>query len=310
MLKTEQRLLTKIARMYYIQDFTQQEIAKHFGLSRQKVNRMIKRAKEFGIVRISIANNDHLFTLEHEAESKLNVEEVWAVPSSSDNLPVEMGRVASEVLLRQVHSNSLIGISWGTTLANIVPWMQDRKPELKNITLIPLNGGVSRSVSPTGAGQLLEAVGFAMNASIYHLPVPAVVDSAEVSKQLYQERSVRDVMSLVKKIDIAVFSIGIPGPNSILHLSGYLSAEEFEVLIQERGAVGDICSRYFNSQGEIAWPELDERTIGISIEDLKKIPRKICVAYGKHKSSAIKTAIHSGYINTLVADTDLIETIL
>ena len=48
------RLLIKIARLYYEKELNQQRIADQLGLSRQKVQRLLKQAKEDGIVRIGI----------------------------------------------------------------------------------------------------------------------------------------------------------------------------------------------------------------------------------------------------------------
>ena len=46
-------LLTEIAIAYYCDEVTQEEIANRFGFSRIKVGRLLKRAKEEGIVEIT-----------------------------------------------------------------------------------------------------------------------------------------------------------------------------------------------------------------------------------------------------------------
>ena len=61
-------LLARIASQYYLQNRTQAEIAEEFGLSRQKVQRLICRAREQGIVEIHV----HSVPVLHiEMESKL-----------------------------------------------------------------------------------------------------------------------------------------------------------------------------------------------------------------------------------------------
>ena len=47
-------LLTEIAVAYYDQEQTQEEIAKRFGISRIKVGRLLKKARQEGIVEISV----------------------------------------------------------------------------------------------------------------------------------------------------------------------------------------------------------------------------------------------------------------
>ena len=49
----ELRLMTKIARLYYDQDMTQPEIAAQLDLSQATVSRLLKRAKQEEIIRVT-----------------------------------------------------------------------------------------------------------------------------------------------------------------------------------------------------------------------------------------------------------------
>ena len=64
----EFELLARVASQYYLQDRTQAEIAIDFGLSRQKVQRLIRRAREQGIVEIHVHSAP---VLHIELENKL-----------------------------------------------------------------------------------------------------------------------------------------------------------------------------------------------------------------------------------------------
>ena len=46
--------LVEVARMYYEQDRTQSEIAAHYGISRPMVSKLLKTARDTGIVTIRI----------------------------------------------------------------------------------------------------------------------------------------------------------------------------------------------------------------------------------------------------------------
>jgi DNA-binding transcriptional regulator LsrR (DeoR family) len=50
------KLLYRIARAYYENDLTQEQIGKRFGLSRIKVSRLLRRAREEGIVQITVVS--------------------------------------------------------------------------------------------------------------------------------------------------------------------------------------------------------------------------------------------------------------
>lgn len=48
--------------------------------------------------------------------------------------------------------------------------------------------------------------------------------------------------------------------------------------------------------------ELDQRTIGIRLDDLRKKEHRIAVAVGEWKAKAIISALHAGIINILFID--------
>ena len=47
-------LMFKVARLYYIDEFIQERIARRLNISKYKVNRILKKAKKEGIVQIKI----------------------------------------------------------------------------------------------------------------------------------------------------------------------------------------------------------------------------------------------------------------
>lgn len=57
-----QRLLVKIARLYYEQDLNQQEIAGRLRISRQKVQRLLQQARAEGVVRITVSPVTGIFS--------------------------------------------------------------------------------------------------------------------------------------------------------------------------------------------------------------------------------------------------------
>ena len=52
---------------------------------------------------------------------------------------------------------------------------------------------------------------------------------------------------------------------------------------------------------------LNERCIGITEEQLKKIPNKICVVESREKYDSVRSALEAGYIDILVTDQDTAE---
>ncbi len=52
--RDEIQIMTRVARMYYENNLTQEDIAQRLSLSRQKVSRLLIEARVQGIVRITI----------------------------------------------------------------------------------------------------------------------------------------------------------------------------------------------------------------------------------------------------------------
>ena len=72
--------------------------------------------------------------------------------------------------------------------------------------------------------------------------------------------------------------------------------------VYSKQSVGDICSRFFDGDGNISSEEINKRTIGIELEELKLKKRSILVAGGNRKIKAIDGALRGGYANVLISD--------
>lgn len=71
-----------------------------------------------------------------------------------------------------------------------------------------------------------------------------------------------------------------------------------------RGAIGDYCCRFCDKEGNILYGDLYNRTIGIDLEELKKVPTVIGIARSNQKSRTILSMVKGGYINVLITDED------
>jgi DNA-binding transcriptional regulator LsrR (DeoR family) len=104
------------------------------------------------------------------------------------------------------------------------------------------------------------------------------------------------------ELTLALVGIGGLEPSALLAQSGNaICASEAEDL-RERGAVGDICFRFFDAGGRAVDSPLDARVLGIAPEQLHAIPRRIGVAGGAQKYPAVRAALRGGWINVLITD--------
>lgn len=113
-----------------------------------------------------------------------------------------------------------------------------------------------------------------------------------------------------KSLDVAIVGVGgAPDKSHVSYWRDLLSEDDYQNL-QQAGAVGDLCCRFFDEQGEAVCSELQNRTIGVSLGRIESIPKTIAVACGTSKAAAILAALRKKYINYLVTDKTTILKVL
>ena len=294
----------RVARLYYGDELTQAEIAELLGVSRSVVSRCLSRARARRLVQIEVFDPEEVCRERAEIIRQLfGLRHVVVVPNTEDNDDEEAKRAVSDAaalyLDSIVRDGSIIAVSWGTTMYEVAKRLIPRK--LSGVKVVQLNGNARSSRTHENGATILMNFAQAYSAEAYSLPVPAVTHSKALSSQLLADPAISLAIDLARRAEIAVFSIGFPDARSILVESGYVTVQEIAELVA-RGAVGDVCSRYFGANGEIIDPDLDARTIGIGLSDLRDKAHSIGVAAGAHKARGIVGAARGGYVNTLIVD--------
>ncbi len=299
------RLLLKVSKLYYEQNLTQQDISQKLLLSRPKVSRLLNQAKEVGIAKVNIIPQPGIhIDLEEALEKKFELKEAFVVEVSESHsqnaVSHEVGAAAAEYFSRAVNDPCVIGISWGTTLQAMVDAIPPEDHHESHI--VQLIGGLGKPESEAHATYILRRLVAQTGAKLSILGMPGIVDNVEVKSAVLTDSHVRDVFDLFKKIDIAFVGIGVPTPESVVMRDGtILTQDELDTLLA-KGAVGDICLRYFDSSGNGVRSEINERVIGISLDEIKKIDRVVGVAGGPQKEKVIRAALLGKLVNILVTD--------
>ena len=134
------------------------------------------------------------------------------------------------------------------------------------------------------------------------LTAPGIVGSKEARGILLNDPYVRGAIELFDEVTLALVGIGVVEPSPLLASSGNIFSPEEQAMLREHGAVGDVLVRFFDSQGQPVNTLLDDRVIGMSLEQLKRVRRSVGVAGGKRKQEAIHGALKGGLVNTLITD--------
>lgn len=305
------KTVVEILRAYYELGLSQEEIAQQQHLSKSKVNRIIKKAISDGYIKITI---DYPVTpvqdLEEAFIREFGLKKAFIAPVVVDDPEMickDVCRALAHDLPAIVKDDDIIGLSWGNTLRVLSGFLE--KTERNGVKVVQLNGGIARNTKSTKSLEIIEAFADAFQGIGFILPLPAIVDNSLIVDVLKKDSQIGEVFDLIEKCRIALFGIGSVSYESVLYSAKYFKREEYEEL-QKKGAVGDICSRYYDINGKVVDQTLDARTIGISRETMKKKEYSIGVATGEQKVKAILGALSGGYINTLYSDENTAREVL
>lgn len=221
-----------------------------------------------------------LSDIEKVIKERLKLKNVMIVPGNLDEDPTvikELGRVAANYLRSSITDNSIIALTGGSTVKEVV----DNMPKVQgisNVTVVPARGGMGRNVS-TQANTIVAEMADKINANYRLLHVPDNL-SHKALDTIVNEKDVKEVLQVIHNANILVFGIG--RADEMGRRRG-LSTDELKKL-KELGAVGEAFGYYFNRDGEIVY---STPTIGIRNDQIQKLNTLIAIAGGENKAESI-----------------------
>lgn len=307
----EQRLIVKISKMYYEQQLTQSQISKELGIYRTTISRILKKAKQDGIIEIKINSDfEDVYQLEEDLEQKYRLKEVIVVPSfddSEDIIKQRLGLATANYLKQIVKDGNTLGFAWGTTLANVSNQLINC--EKKEIDIVPLVGGPGAVDADYHVNTIVYKSAQAFQGKAHFIDSSAIVNKKETRLDTINSQHFKIILDYWSKLDIAVLGIGAQLKSSNLIWTGFFGNEEIEELDKEN-AIGDICSRFYDSNGHVINSELADRTIAIELPSLRNVPYSIGVAESKEKVPSILGALKGHFINVLITDEETAKELL
>jgi DNA-binding transcriptional regulator LsrR (DeoR family) len=309
----EIRLMVKIAQLYHEQDMRQKEIADLLGMHQTTVSRFLRRAREEKIARMTIAMPPGNFgPLENEIEKRFGLKQVVVVETQTDEEHTirELGGAAAFLVETTVRPGAVIGVSsWSRSLFAMVETMRPTDCG-RGGKVVQMMGGVGTSDTYQYATQLVFKFARLIGAEPILLQAPGIVGSEHTRKVLCRDSIIRQALDLFQQIDFAMVGIGSMEPTPLLARSGNAFSLKDRREIQRQGAVGDICLRFYDRNGQLVKSEQDKRVIGIEIDTLLQVERVVGVASGLIKVPAILGALRSHRIHVLITDRVTAERIL
>jgi DNA-binding transcriptional regulator LsrR (DeoR family) len=305
------RQIYTVLMLHFVDGMKQAEIAAKLNLSSSKVNRLITRGRQLGMVKISVESPfQRLVDLEKRLKEAAGLGSSVVTPTvsgSADSTLQLVGRAAGNQLLEMLRDGDVIAITGGKAVSTVVENLQPERSF--DVTVVPLTGGVQGKFY-TDVNHLATRLAEKLGGKTMLVHAPLFAEGREQRDMLMEMASVKEVFDLARKAAIALVGVGsietaassyydlhpLPNPDRELLVKRGVSAEFLAHLIREDGTVAD-------------YP-LNSRLVALSPAELAEGPRTIGVAAGPEKVLPIRAALAGRYLDSLVVDEETAGAVL
>lgn len=304
MTDTDELLSIRAAELYYDEDKTQDEIGQLLRLTRWKVGRLLTQARERGFIRIEIVHpRARKLSVERALRERFGLAEAIVVPcsgtSGDDEIQSRTAQAAADYLASRRPAPRVLGVSWGRTLHEVSERLISGWAP--HVDVVQINGGVSLNKRAGVAESTAVAIARKANGTATLLPSPAILERVETKRSIEADRTVAAVLQRARGASAYLYSAGVVTADSAHVDSGYLTPADIGAL-KRKGAVGDVVGRYIDAAGEIVDAELDGRTLGLSLDQLRTATIGIAVIAGQAKHEIARAVVTSGLCTVLITD--------
>lgn len=308
--KEEYQLIVDAAVLYYLEGKIQSEIAKELYLSRPKVSRLLKKARELKIVDITINyQSDEMERLQGEVRRLFGIPNVIVVKTLTDENETlrEVGKAAAKELGMVLHDDMILGISWGKHVRMTSSYL--KKHNYHNMNIVELFGAISYDVEQKDMLSIGKDVAGKLNGSLFPLSAPIYIKDPLARDAIMETPLIKRTLDEIEKCDLILTGIGVVEGNSLQTLWNNYVDMDMKRKVIVNGGVGFILAHYFDENGEFLDIDVNDNIIGIKTNTITTKPI-MAMASGSSKAKAIYAALKGGLLNTLVTDEDTLRLVV
>jgi DNA-binding transcriptional regulator LsrR (DeoR family) len=292
-----------MAWLYYVEGFTQEQIAEALGVTRVKVMRTLAACIADGIVTTTVnAQTAGQIRLERELEKRWSLAAAIVVPTPSDESRLEraIGHAVASCIGEQMCDGATLAIGGGATLYASLAFLPRRR--FKGATVAALVGSLPHSqwINPSiVAVKVAEALG----ADSYQITAPVIVDDPDLRDRLWAQPTLQFARARAESADIALLTVGDVSPQATIFRHGIVPPALIEPL-KEQGAVANILCFFVTAEGRLVDHEINRRVMAIGLESVSRIPNVVLAGGGRHKIEAIRAALRAVSVQVLITDSE------
>ena len=307
--------MVRAARLHYEHGMTHQEVAEELGLSRVKVTRLLGEARRSGVVTITVHGDARPYAgLEERLVARFGaagLREAHIAPTVGGSRTAEgVAREAATALAELIPLARSMAIGVSSTVAAAVALLHSG--DAPGLMVAPGSGGwagTSRALNPdTLAFQVASLFG----GQSCSMPAPLVTQTAELSRALRLSPGVEGVLRLARESELLLVGVGVPpgGPGWDEALLGRALSDDERVRLTAAGAAGDMAGRFFDAAGRAIEGGIDERIVGLTLDEMRAIPTRVVLVSGALKVAPLRAAVAGGLVSVLVTDRATAEALL
>lgn len=294
-------LRQRAAWMYYIEEMTQNDIAKALGIGRVTVVRLLAEARRRQEVKVVIESDlAETVRLQRALEKAFDLEEAVVVPVSGPQadplapIAAATGYHVSDMLKPGMR----IGVGWGQTLFSSLAFMSERP--VADLSVVSLMGGIikARRYNPSEFAWQFSRI---FQADCYLLAAPAIVDSAQTKQALLERCGLRELFDGHNGLDAVLLSVGAMTADATSFMFGFFDEAARAELI-DKGAVGDLLYNFYDIDGNVVDVEVNARIMSPPIARLRAAPKRILASGGPDKVDSVLGGLRLLRPTTLITD--------
>ena len=297
----------EIARLFYFEGQSKVQIADQLRLSRFKVARILDEARERGLVEVTMRFPTAIDT---DASARLarhlGIERSVVLAGEADDAATrtELGSLVAELLTEIVSPDDVLGL----TCSRTVTASTDALRRLAPCDVVQLSGTLAGMGHDVGSVESVRRAAQIGGGTAHPIYAPLVVQDAETAASLTRQPGIRATLDRIGDVTVAVVAVGAwrAGYSTVWDA---VSAEERKAAAGA-GAVGEIGGRCFDEDGHAVPGPVDDRVVGMTLEQLRAMPHVVALAYGEHRSQAVRAAARGRTMQTLVCDAAMAAALL
>ena len=287
---------SRAAWLYHGGELTQAEVAAVLGVTGAKVQRLLARATDAGIVRVLVEGPiGGCMEAERLLSRRYGLATCRVVPGLPEDGPLPLRALgkAGAAFVRQTLdgvSDLVVGLGHGRSLAACMGHLP--RIEAPGLRLVSLLGGQPR-LRPASSYEVMHRLVERTGAEAWLMPVPFFAGSADDREVLLRQAGVRDALALARNASLCLVGIGEVGGDAFLRQSGAVSAAD-EAVLGQSGAVAEMLGHYFDKAGRLLATPLQARVLAAPLPLLRGVT---AIAGGPAKDEAILAALRSGVLH-------------